>query len=79
MLFLIQMIIILGLECGPPSQPWNTTYSPIKASYHVGDEVKYSCINSTFVMFGSDERHCGSDGRWVGFAPLCRQGKMEYQ
>lgn len=65
-----------GLECGTPSQPWETIYGPIKAYYSVGDEVVYSCRNSSFYLFGSSTRHCGSDGRWVGHAPLCRESNQ---
>ena len=63
------IIIIIAPDCGPLTPPANGDVDTSSGTT-AGSVALYSC-NEGFVLTGTADRVCGSDGRWRPDPPAC--------
>ena len=62
-----------GRECGYPGSPRNGSLTENPGlKYDVETQITYKC-ESSFVLFGQNQRTCGENGTWSGAIPECRK------
>ena len=67
-----------GRECGYPGSPRNGSLIENPGlRYDVETQITYKC-ESSFVLFGQNQRTCGENGTWSGAIPECRKLATAY-
>lgn len=68
---------IAGVLCKFPGNPVNGFTSPTRASYDIGQEITFECVEG-FTLVGTEKSECTEKGSFSGTLPSCTSKHVWY-